>query len=88
MRKLETINVSVEVGYELRTVSLTELEWKSVQAGEPLTKEIEDYYEGEKFTYEFHFNSEYYKGNSLVVTYDDGDGFIGGIEDAYIDEKA
>lgn len=88
MRKLETINVSVEVGYELRTVSLTELEWKSVQAGETLTKGIKDYYEGEEFTYEFHFNSEYYKGDSLVVTYDDGDGFIGSIEDAYIDEKA
>ena len=87
MPKLKTINVSVEVGDELRTVSLTELEWKRIQAGENLTKEIEDYYEGEEFSYEFHFNSSQHEGNSLVVTYDDADGFIGNIEDAFIDEQ-
>ena len=86
MRKLKTINVSVEVNYELKTVSLTELEWKSVQAGETLTKGIKDYFEGEEFTYEFHFNSSQRKGNSLVVTYDDADGFIGNIEDAIIND--
>ena len=86
MRKLKTINVSVEVGCELRTVSLTELEWNSVQAGETLTKGIKDYYEGEEFIYKFHFNSSQREGNSLVVTYDDADGFIGNIEDAIIND--
>ena len=50
-------------------------------------EEIEDYYEGEEFSYEFHFNSSQHEGNSLVVTYDDADGFIGNIEDAFIDEQ-
>ena len=86
MQKIKTINLSVEVGYELRTVSLSELEWKKVRSGHSLSKEIVDYYEGEEFTYEFHFNSSDYKGNSLVVTYDDADGFIGNIEDAIIND--
>ena len=86
MVKPKSVNVSVEIGYELRTVSLSELEWKKVRTGHSLSKEILDYYEGEEFTYEFHFNSSDYKGNSLVVTYDDADGFIGNIEDAFIEE--
>lgn len=86
MVKLKSINVSVEIGYELRTVSLSELEWKKVRSGHSLSKEIVDYHEGEEFTYEFNFNSSQHKGNSLVVTYDDADGFIGNIEDAIIND--
>ena len=87
MAKPKFINVSVEIGYELRTVSLSEHEWGRVKSGHPLSKEIVDYYEGEEFTYKFNFNSSDYKVNSLVVTYEDADGFIGNIEDAFISEE-
>lgn len=93
MVSLKTINISVTVGYDLRSVLLTELEWKMVQEGKELVKEVEDSYEGEDFIYTFMFNSYYDKGCSLVVTHepveDEGGfsgatGFIGSIEDAYI----
>ena len=87
MPEMKEINISVEIGYELRTVSLSELEWERVQKGQHLSKEVVDCYEGEEFTYEFNFNSGQHKGNSLVVTYDDADGFIGNIEDAIIDKQ-
>mgnify|MGYP001472781884 CR=1 FL=1 len=78
------ILVSVEIGYDLRTVELTPQEWEAVQRGQHLIREVEDYYEGEAFTYVFAFNDR--KGSSLVVTYDDADRFIGDIEDAIIGE--
>ena len=79
-------NISVEIGYELRTVSLLESEWKCVKSGDHLVKTTQDYYEGELFTYEFEFNGDAYEDATLVVTYDDGGtGFIGDIEDAIID---
>ena len=76
------IRVSVEIGHDLRTVELTPQEWEAVQRGQRLVQEVEDYYEGEAFTYVFAFNER--EGSSLVVTYDDADGFIGDIEDAII----
>ena len=85
MSKKKEISISVEIGYELRTVSLSETEWTRVQSGHALSKEVVDYYEGEEFTYVFHFNTELHQGNSLVVTYEDADGFIGNIEDAILD---
>lgn len=87
MVKLKSIDISVVIGYELRTVSLSELEWERIQSGHFLSKEVVDYYEGEEFTYKFIFNSSQRNGSSLVVTYDDADGFIGNIEDAIIDEQ-
>ena len=79
-------NITVEIGYELRTVSLTEKEWKRVKSGDHLIKSTQDSYEGELFTYQFEFNGDAYKDATLVVTYDDGGtGFIGNIEDAIID---
>ena len=74
--------VSVAVGYDLRSVELTLDEWAAVQSGEKLVREVIDYYEGEEFTYVFAFNER--KEGSLVVTYDDADGFLGHIEDAMI----
>ena len=85
MTRPKSIGLSVEIGYELRTVSLSDLEWSRVQSGHALSKEVVDYYEGEEFTYVFHFNSEIHQGNSLVVTCEDADGFIGCIEDAHLD---
>ena len=79
-------NVTVEIGYELRTVSLTEKEWNFVKSGNHLIKSTQDSYEGELFTYQFEFNGDAHEDATLVVTYDDGGtGFIGNIEDAIID---
>lgn len=77
------IRVSVEIGNELRTVELTHQEWQTVQRGQRLVREVEDYYEGEAFTYVFRFNER--EGSALVVTYDDADGFIGDIGDAIVE---
>ena len=74
------IRVSVEVGYDLRSIELTPEEWASVQTGQNLVREVIDYYEGEAFTYVFAFNTR--NEGSLVVSYDDADGFLGDIEDA------
>ena len=41
------IKVSVEIGYELHTITLKNDEWKKVKNGERFTKELESYYEGE-----------------------------------------
>ena len=82
---MNMIQVSVEIGYDLRTVELTSDEWTAVQNGENLVREVVDYYEGEEFTYVFIFNDR--EGSSLHVTYDDGDGFIGDIRDAIISKR-
>ena len=87
------INVSVEIGYELRTVQLTEEEWDDVNKGEFLSKSIEDNYEGEVFVYEYQFHADYPKDSTLYVTnaqkgdFDGGQGFVGNIEDAIIEES-
>ena len=58
-----------------------------------LSKSIEDIYDGEVFAYEFQFNPNYSKDSTLYVTYtkkgdfDEGQGFIGNIEDAIIEES-
>jgi len=86
-----TVDVSVSVGYELRTISLTDLEWKKVKEGGKLVKEMEDYYEGEEFIYTFFFNDDEKDGHSLIVTYEmvndcgsGATGYLGSIEDAHI----
>jgi len=82
-----SIFLSVEVGYDIRTTELTADEWGDVQNGVELHKSVLDWYEGEEFTYEFHFNSSMEQGSTLVVTYDDcGVGFIGNISEAFIEE--
>jgi hypothetical protein len=79
----DKVTLSIEVGYELRTVELTAGEWSKVQLGEELHKTVQDFYEGSEFNYEFHFNSQMEPDSSLVVTYDDGGvGFVGDISDA------
>jgi hypothetical protein len=77
------IRISVEIGYELRSVELTSQEWEDVQKGTRLNREVVDCYEGEAFRYVFAFNDR--KGSTLVVTYDDADGFIGDIGDVLVD---
>ena len=77
----------MQFGYENHTVELTETDWKSVKDGKALSRDVESYYEGGKFTYTFSFNRG--DENTLCVYYstdeDFGDGFIGRIEDAMVD---
>ena len=35
------INVSVPIGYDLRTVQISELEWKRVQQGKELIRRVD-----------------------------------------------
>lgn len=75
--------IPVTVRYELRTIILSANEWKNVKSGKELTKSIDDYYEGETFTYDFRFNGDMYDDASLVVAYYDGGvGFIGKIKNS------
>jgi hypothetical protein len=82
------VNISVEIGYELHTLSVSNEEWTTIKAGEPFVKDLESHYEGELFTYEFNFNSD--PENNLIVSYygedmDAGDGYIGNIEGAILE---
>ena len=77
------INLGVQIGYETQTVSLTSTEWMAVKSGAHLVKDAQGFYEGEEFTYTWHFNDPRFIGTSLVVHYGDGEGFQGSIEDAH-----
>lgn len=88
---MKIFSLSIAVGYDLRSVNLTEKELKSVRDGKPLTRSTDDYYEGEEYTYTFEFNQD--PNYSLKVTYqqgDDiltaGDGYLGDIDDAIVVE--
>lgn len=78
--------LSVEIGYEVRSVELTETEWESIQRGETLARSVDDSYEGETVTYEWQLNSADYGIDTLVVTYDDAVGFKGSIEDGWVED--
>ena len=82
---MKSYTLSVEVGYELRTVCVTSEELRLVRSGVVLSKEIDDYYEGETCNYLFKFNQD--PQHSLIVTYQDGVGFLGDIDDALIQLK-
>lgn len=61
----------VTVGYDYRSVILTEQEWSSVQEGNDLQKSVNDLYEGDEFTYTFTFNRT--QKGELLVTYQEVD---------------
>lgn len=91
----KNVSISVEIGYELRSVTLTQSEWLAVKVGEALSREVEEPYEEKVFVYKFSFNGGEQPNVNLYVTYreegedwDGGVGFIGKIEDAYIDEQS
>lgn len=78
------ITINVTVGNEYQSVRLTANEWEAVQGGTFLVKSAEGVYEGQSFTYEWHFNDPKYGQSTLVVTYDEGEGFIGSISEAWL----
>ncbi|MDA0762170.1 MAG: hypothetical protein O2949_11105 [Proteobacteria bacterium] len=81
--------LSVVIGYEVRSVELTEDELAAIKAGKTLTKVVDDDYEGDIFQYSFQFNYDY--ATSLTVSYSmdgdpmsEGDGYVGDLSDAEI----
>jgi hypothetical protein len=78
------ITFNVLVGNEIQSVGLTASEWQAIQDGACLVKSEVGVYEGQSFTYEWHFNDPQYIPSTLVVTYDEGEGFIGSISDAWL----
>ncbi len=81
---MSLVNLSVSVGNELQSVQLLTHEWQAIQAGQFITKEVEGFYEGEKMAYSWHFNDPQFPDATLVVTYDDGEGFLGSLDDAIV----
>ena len=87
------ITFNITVGYDTRSIELSQEDWQSIQNGEEFSESVDDWYEGEEFVYTFNFNCS--EKGSLYVTYqraDDedgfscGDGFIGTIQDGWVDE--
>ena len=86
---MKIFSLSVEVGYEFRSISLTEDELKQIRAGQSLTKEMLDMHEGEEYTYTFEFNKDpdyslkvsYQQGDDILTA---GDGYLGDIDDAIV----
>lgn len=87
------ITFNITVGYDTRSIELSEENWQSIQNGEEFSESVDDWYEGEKFVFTFNFNCS--DKGSLYVTYqraddDDGcscgDGFDGTIQDGWVDE--
>jgi hypothetical protein len=85
---MSEVLLSVRVGNDTQSVKLTEDEWCAAQSGGYLVKEGRGFYEGEVFTYEWHFNDPRFPGTNLVVLYADAEGFIGSIQDAMVVRQA
>ena len=78
--------LSVPFGNDLHSLILTENEMKKIQSGGVLTKRFRDSMEGESYIFKYQFNSKQHPEHSLVMYYDDAEGFIGDLSDAYISE--
>jgi hypothetical protein len=88
------IKFNITVGYDTRSIEISEDDWESIQKGEEFCDSVEDCYEGEVFIYTFNFNSSA-KG-SLHVSYQNaededgssyGEGYIGIIQDGWVNEE-
>ena len=84
-----SVDVCVEVGYELHCLTVTDAEWQMIKTGVPFADTLESSYEGENLSYQFNFNSGF-KGQLSVDysgedDYSSGEGFSGSLEDAHID---
>jgi hypothetical protein len=81
--------VSVELGYELHSITLTAINWSRVKSGRPLRIRGKGfYYEGEFFWDYWNFGGGL--DGELLVEYGEGgaSGFIGKLEDAIIEEQS
>jgi len=79
--------ITVEWGYDLHSITLTERNWRRVKAGKPLSIRGKGYhYEGEFFWDYWQFSTT--SKGSLLVGYgeDCGVGFDGELKDADIEE--
>ncbi|MDC0092023.1 hypothetical protein OAI21_00115 [Oceanospirillaceae bacterium] len=83
-----SVSICVEVGYELHCLIVTDAAWQMIKTGVPFADTLESSYEGEKFSYQFSFNSGYKGQLSVDYSGDDdyssGEGFSGSLEDAHI----
>ncbi|MDA8675864.1 hypothetical protein N9M53_04150 [Alphaproteobacteria bacterium] len=78
--------VSVEFGTDTHSVALSEEEWVRVKSGGILTKRFRDSIGGESYIFKYQFNSKKYPEHTLVMHYDEGEGFMGDIEEACVNE--
>ena len=78
--------LSIPFGNDFHSVILTEEEMEKIQSGGVLTKRFRDAMEGESYIFKYQFNSKKHPEHSLVMFYDDAEGFIGSLSDAYISE--
>ena len=83
-----SVNICVEIGYELHCLTVKDTKCQIIEAGAPFTDTLDSSYEGEDFSYHFSFNSDF-KGQLSVVysgedEYSSGEGFSGSLDDAHI----
>lgn len=82
-RKYVDVTVFWGNGGVVATVKIPIADWEEIRRGNEYTESTTYWYEGERFTACFHFNSP--KKGGLRVTYNDGGvGFIGEISQAMI----
>jgi hypothetical protein len=78
--------LSIPFGTDFHSVILTQKELEKIQSGGVLTKRFRDSMEGESYIFIYQFNSKQH-GHSLVMYYDDAEGFIGDLSEAIIHER-
>ena len=77
--------LSVSFGNDLHSVILTLEELEKVQSGDMLTKQFKDTMEGKSYISQYHFKKQH--KHSLAMYYDDGEGFVGDLSEAFINER-
>lgn len=84
-RAKRNVIVSVSWGYERYDCPMAMQTWKQILAGRPVHRREPYWYEGERFTGEWYFNSRGVRG-ALRVEYEGGGvGFDGKLDDAWIE---
>ncbi len=81
---MSNVTLNIKVGHEIQSLKMSHDEWRAVQSGEPLVRDSAGFYEGEEFKYTWRFNDPRCPTTSLVVLYDDAEGFSGSIEDGWL----
>ncbi len=78
------VTLNINIGHETQSLKMNQDEWNAVQSGTPLVKDSVGFYEGEKFRYTWCFNDPRFTDSSLVVLYDEAEGFAGSIQDGWL----